>query len=140
MSYFMKITGDISNVSEIDGIKLVLGNDAQEYIDKIIKQFPLNESIKTFLVDDGSWTSHNLILETEESLKSGHPFEQTRLAKLLDVCFKSNCKVRIWWANNDPDAFKKVEHYDDKKIFIKMLKDRLKEGKEVYMLYEPTAK
>lgn len=140
MSYFMTVTGNIPNVNGIEGIKFVSAGDAQEYIAKIIKQFPPEEAAKTFFIDDGSLTSHDLINEVQESLILGRPFKQTRLGKLLDACLKINCKVRIWWANNDPDAFRKVECLSDKKLFIEMLTSKLKQGEDVYLLYEPSIK
>ena len=140
MSYFMMVTGDISNVRRIEGLNFVPANDAQEYIAKIIKQFSAEEAAKTFFIDDGSLTSHDLVNEVQEPLILGHPFEETRLARLLEDCFKLNCKIRIWWANNDPDAFRKVECFTEKKLFLETLTSKLEQGEDVYLLYEPSGK
>ena len=125
MSYFIIITADTLDIKGIEGIKLVPAINAQEYIAKIIKQFDPGEATKMYFVDDGSSTSHDLVNEVQESLMLGHTFQKTRLSRFLEACFKMNCKIRIWWANNDPNAYKKVKRFTDKEVFIDTLISKL---------------
>jgi hypothetical protein len=137
MSYFMIITADAPDIKGIEGIKLVSAVNAHEYIVNIIQQFDPDEAIKMYFVDDGSSTSHDLVNEAQDSLMLGHTFQKTRLSRFLKACFKVNCKIRIWWANDDPNAHKKVKRFTDKKLFIDTLTSKLKQGEDVYLLYEP---
>ena len=137
MSYMMFITGDEPNIKGIEGVKFVKAEQSQDYIKKIINGFPSQDVAKTYFVDDGSLTSHDLVNEGQEPLNMGQPFTKTRLSKFLQACYKVNCRIRIWWAGNDLEAFKKVAKFDNKEHFEKELVSKLMSGQDINLLYEP---
>ncbi len=137
MSYMMLITGDEPNIKGVEGIKLVKAEKSQDYIKRIIDSFSPQDASKTYFVDDGSLTSHDLVNEGQEPLNKGQPFTRIRLSKFLQACYKANCKIRIWWADNDVEAFKKVMKFDSKEYFEKELISKLMSGEDISLLYEP---
>ncbi|MBA5637886.1 hypothetical protein H3H37_12560 [Duganella sp. LX20W] len=106
MSYFMTISGAISAVPAIDGIELLLADDAQKYIKSLANELACLDGTPVHLVHDcETGTSDVVIADLENALLDGKEVYDLPAARILQACFDNGLSFRIWWANNDRDAY-----------------------------------
>jgi len=110
MSYFAVISGkNAKSVSVREG-HLVPLSESQPYIANLTDALAERDGTPALLWDDGeTGTSNDVICAAEEDLWEERGLESSALWQLLVNCDRSAVSVRVWWANNDPNAFQRVD-------------------------------
>lgn len=127
MSFFAIVTGDVPETSGVSGLKFTPAIAAQSYIQRVANNlFPPEKVACTYLLDDGTGTSHDLIQRsTDEMLVQKIIFERTSLGKVLSFCLDRQCEIRVWWATNDPDSHLAPKTFRDRQAFERHLAENL---------------
>ena len=108
MSYFMTIAGTPSvNVDVVNGVHFVPVSDTQSYLLNIAADIQGVDGGPLFLVDDGSGTSQDFVVEAENRLRYRETLEGTIMLALIGYCVKNGNSFRIWYAD-EADAYKSV--------------------------------
>ena len=106
MSYFMIISGAISDMPTVPGVELLLADDAQDYIKSLASELVDLDGKPVHLAHDcETGTSDIIIADLENALRADEETGEFPAAKILHACFKTGLDFRIWWANDDPRAF-----------------------------------
>jgi hypothetical protein len=95
----------------LEPIQLLPAAEAQDYIRGLVAELSRLDGAPVFMVHDGrTGTAHDLIRETANAVVEGGPIEDTRLFEVLTRLLSSSTHtVRIWWADDTPTAFLRVE-------------------------------
>ena len=94
----------------LEPIQVSPGTESQEYIRVLLPQISRLDGVPIFMVDDGTTgTSHDLICEATNAINEGRKVEVTRLFQVLTRLATAKHTVRIWWADNDQGAFRRVK-------------------------------
>ena len=105
----MTIAGTQSvNVDVVNGVYFVPVSDTQSYLLNIAEDIQGVDGGPLFLVDDGSGTSQDFVVEAENRLRYGETLDGTIMLALIGYCVKNGNSFRIWYATNEADAYKSV--------------------------------
>ena len=108
MSYFMTISGSVPADQQIEGIEFLPADAAQPYIANLESKIAEQDGAPVYLVHDKeTGTSDMLVADLENALIEGAEIENLPVFKLIQACFDERINFRIWWADNDLDAYKK---------------------------------
>lgn len=108
MSYFMTISGDLLNDELIPGIEFIPAGAAQAYIADLERPLAALDGAPVFLVHDTeTGTSDIAVADLENALINHEEVENLSLFRVLQACFKHKINFRIWWADNDDEAYRK---------------------------------
>ncbi len=139
MSHFLIATGPVPSLNDTAGLSFVPADQAQPYVSDIVASiFSGPERDHTYLLDDGTQTSDEVISEAGEAIFRGSSFPDTRLGAVIERLTAARCIVRIWWAS-EPGAHDRVEVFRDGDQYIRELTARLQRGNDLNLLYEPVA-
>ena len=134
----MIVTGDLPSLKNVPEVTPVLGPQAQEYVASRIKDlFSPELREKSFLIDDSTGTSDELINRSGELISQGTAFNETPFSRVLLPCLDNDCEIRIWWASNDLSARRNVIAFTDKQAFQEHILSSLATGDEINAVYEP---
>ena len=134
----MIVTGDLPSLNDVPEVTAVPGPQAQEYVATIINDlFPPELREKTFLIDDSSGTSDDLVNGSGELISRGTAFDETPFSRVLLSCLDNDCEIRIWWASNDQSAHRNVLAFANKQAFQEHILSLLTTGDDVNVVYEP---
>ncbi len=134
----MIVTGDLPSLEHVPEVNVVPGLKAQEYVATCIKDlFPPDLQAKTFLIDDSTGTSDDLVTKSGELIFQGTAIEKTSFFKVLLHCLDNACQVRIWWASDDPAAHRNVVIFRDRQSFQERILSDLSSGNDLNVVYEP---
>ncbi|MCH8041534.1 MAG: hypothetical protein V3T23_08720 [Nitrososphaerales archaeon] len=138
MSQFLIVTGQPPSIDDITGLKLVPANQAQEYIAGVVQElFVAPDRDRTFLLDDGTLTSDEVVLEASDAIFENSRLEETRLGKALLRLLDADCVIRTWLASGN-NSHQDLDVFRDRADFWDELASRLKRGNcGINMLYEP---
>jgi hypothetical protein len=137
VSYFVIATGRTVPVDDVAGVILVPADRAQAYVSDVAASvFREPERSRTFLIDDGTQTTDDLVSEAGDALFGGAELSATRLGQVLQRLLDAGCTVRIWWASG-PGAHERIDVFREREAFVRELVERLSCGRDVNLLYQP---
>ena len=103
----MIVTGYLLSEKTIDGVELLQAKIAQSYIANLEGQLSKLDGAPVFLVHDKeTGTSDAVVANLENALIAGTNIENLPIYITLQACFKEGVNFRIWWADNNRDAYK----------------------------------
>ncbi|MDQ9169212.1 hypothetical protein Q8A64_02180 [Oxalobacteraceae bacterium R-40] len=109
MSHFMIISGMPPSFDGLEPIYPVPVIDAQDYIRGLAAELEAEEGGSIHLVDDGeTGTSDTFVADTVSAVQDKKPLEATVLWQLIARLVESGTTFRIWWANNDMQAYREA--------------------------------
>ena len=134
----MIVTGDLPSLKHVTDVTVVPGRQAQEYVaTRITDLFPPELREKTFLIDDSTGTSDDLINRSGELMFRGTAFDETPFSRVLLPCLDNDCEIRIWWVSSDQSAHRNVLAFADKQAFLEHILSLLTTGDDINVVYEP---
>ncbi|TSK04456.1 MAG: hypothetical protein FPO08_19240 [Geobacter sp.] len=102
----MTISGAIPEDELIPDIEFLPANSAQAYIANLERVLAELDGAPVFLVHDmETGTSDIAVADLENALIGGEEIAYLPLFKVLKACFKHKVNFRIWWADNDDEAY-----------------------------------
>lgn len=103
----MTISGNVPAEQQIEDIEFLPAEAAQPYIANLASKISEQDGAPVYLVHDKeTGTSDIVVADFENALIEDIEIENLPLLKLLQECFKQRINFRIWWADNDPEAYK----------------------------------
>jgi hypothetical protein len=109
MSYFATLSGADVSSEQVPGLRLTPALQAQDYVRARAVAIAELDGSPVYLCDDAeSGTSHNFICDVEDFVRENQTLVASPLEPLLDLCERRDLVLRVWWANNDPDAYLKT--------------------------------
>jgi hypothetical protein len=109
MSQFITSAGKQVTVSGYSSIKLVPGNEAQEYIKKLLPILNELDGENVYLLDDrSSGTSEEIFIEVEAQIERTGSIEDTELNRIVSELYSQGHTIRIWEARIGYEDYKKA--------------------------------
>jgi hypothetical protein len=109
MSQFITTAGKRVTITGYHSIKLVPGNEAQDYIVKLLPQLRELDGEHVYLLDDcSSGTSEEIFIEVEEQIEKNGTIEGTQLGMLINELHSQGHTIRVWEAHVGHGDYKKA--------------------------------
>ena len=136
MSYFLVATGAVPLIDDIPALSFVPSAQAQAYVADIVSETVEScDRAVTYLLDDGTQTSDEVIAESSEQIVGGAAFETTRLGQVVLRLLEAGCTIRVWWPSATGDL-PRLDVCDNRDQFLVRLIDRLGSGADLNCSYE----
>lgn len=109
MSYFIVISGKNASALSVDEGCLTPINRAQLYICRLASDISSLDGSPAYLWEDGeSGTSSKIVYNLENHVLEEKSLDASAFGKVVLACESLGLNLRLWWANNSPDAFTDV--------------------------------
>jgi hypothetical protein len=109
MSFFATLSGADVSAERVPALVFTPAFEAQAYIRELAVAIAALDSSPVYLCDDGqSGTSHDFICDAEDFVRENQTLAGSPLEPLLDLCDRRRAVLRVWWADNDPNAYMKA--------------------------------
>jgi hypothetical protein len=109
MSYFIVISGPRIDELCVDSGQLVPVAQAQNYVAALAQRIGQLDGRPCMFWDDGeTLTSDEIVGSALEAGMRGHSIADTHLCKAVARCDDLKLTLRLWFADNDAEAFAKV--------------------------------
>lgn len=139
MSCFIVTVGKKLDV-KIPGVTLVPLSQAQQYIkDRATDLAAGHDRSNLFVICDPALEeSADLVAMAQEQVHlSGSSLESTALGQVIAACVAAGNSLRIWWANNDPQAHQKVVECGDSSRLKDIVVEQIRANRDVAVFYNP---
>ena len=138
MSYFMTTSGRAVQFTGVEPVELIRAGEAQHYLQKLEQELSARDGSPVFLVHDGTTgTSHDLVVEAEQRYHVHGSIQGTRLLKVISALAENGNTLRIWWAGGG--GLPKSESYPSLARLVTGIEERLQQGRDVIVRFEPPA-
>jgi hypothetical protein len=95
---------------------------AQEYVRGLASAIAELDGSPVHLCDDGeSGTSHNFICDVEDFVRENETLAGSPLEPVLELCERRRAVLRVWWADNDADAYLRAPSARDRTELLHLL-------------------
>lgn len=106
----MVTCGSAPNIADLAPVELIPASDAQSYVHPIANALCGTNQAPVYLVHDGTTgTSDDIVADAENALKDNGTFEGVALFSVIHRLAVQGNSILIWWANNNPLAYKAAE-------------------------------
>lgn len=114
MSYFVTISGTVTEADVLVPARLIPASKAQRYIANLEAELKRLDGAPVYLVEDGdTGTSEDLVMEVNEALWEGRPASGLPLVVMLERCFVNKRNFRFWLANSSASSHVHVHPVPD---------------------------
>jgi hypothetical protein len=143
MSYFVVISGEGCCALPIARGIIVPIETAQDYVSSLAGLLTAIDGQPLFFWDDGkTGTSHEIVCEAEseaQMMLCGFEILQAcAFSKVLTDSDRLGCRIRVWWANNDPEAFLRVPCAEGALDAAQISNRQVQNGNNIEFVMRPT--
>ena len=138
MSYFVVVSGESADLVAPNGGRLVPMSDAQPYVSNLSAKIAAADGGPSYFWEDNeTGTSSELVWAAENSILDDGSAEASALGRLLASCEAHGVTARVWWANDDSEAYLGVPNVLSATNALEVLRNQVGRGPGVGFVMHP---